>query len=36
LSGNDRSFTIDTSTDRALVQSVDQSGNVSVTAEWRR
>ena len=36
LFGSERSAAIDGSVDRALVQAVDQAGNVSAVAEWRR
>jgi uncharacterized lipoprotein YddW (UPF0748 family) len=34
--GDERSVSLDAATDRVLVQAVDQAGNVSVAAEWRR
>jgi uncharacterized lipoprotein YddW (UPF0748 family) len=36
LFGSDRTFSLPTGTDHVLVQSVDQAGNVSSSAEWRR
>jgi uncharacterized lipoprotein YddW (UPF0748 family) len=36
LFGTERSLTVDGSVDRVLVQAVDQAGNLSVAAEWRR
>ncbi|MDO8501325.1 MAG: family 10 glycosylhydrolase [Gemmatimonadaceae bacterium] len=36
LFGTTRSLVADASTDRALVQAVDQAGNLSSAAEWRR
>jgi hypothetical protein len=34
--GTATAFSIDTSVDRVIVQAVDQAGNVSGLAEWRR
>ncbi|HUQ47111.1 MAG TPA: family 10 glycosylhydrolase [Gemmatimonadaceae bacterium] len=36
LSGADRNVALPSGSDRALVQTVDQAGNVSSLAEWRR
>lgn len=36
LFGTERSVAIDAATERVLVQAVDQAGNLSVAAEWRR
>jgi hypothetical protein len=36
LFGTERTLTIDTNVDRVLLQAVDQAGNLSPAAEWRR
>jgi uncharacterized lipoprotein YddW (UPF0748 family) len=36
LFGSDRTISVDGGTDRVLVQAVDQAGNLSTAAEWRR
>jgi hypothetical protein len=36
LFGTERTLTIDTNVDRLLLQAVDQAGNFSQAAEWRR
>jgi hypothetical protein len=34
--GSERTVSVDATVDRVLLQAVDQAGNTSGTAEWRR